>query len=37
VEDPFGYALVPATCVADLTPEEIARGAEEAFAGMAKK
>jgi hypothetical protein len=32
VTDPFGHAWAFATHVSDLTPEQIARGAEAAFA-----
>jgi PhnB protein len=34
--DPFGYTWMLATHIADLSPEEIARGAEAAFAGAGK-
>jgi uncharacterized glyoxalase superfamily protein PhnB len=37
VQDPFGYSWSLATHTRDLTPEEIGRGAAEAFAAMAKK
>lgn len=37
IKDPFGYSWSLATHVADLSPEEIARGAEAAFAGMGKR
>jgi len=37
VKDPFGYSWMLATHVADLSPEEIARGAQEVFAGMGEK
>ena len=37
VEDPFGYSWMIATHTRDLSPEEIERGAKEAFAEMAKK
>ncbi len=36
ITDPFGYSWSLATHVQDLSPEEIARGAEAAFAGMGK-
>ena len=36
VTDPFGYTWTLATRIKDLTPEEIAEGAEEAFASLAK-
>jgi uncharacterized glyoxalase superfamily protein PhnB len=35
--DPFGYNWMLATHTRDLTPEQIAEGAKEAFAEMAKK
>jgi uncharacterized glyoxalase superfamily protein PhnB len=36
LRDPFGYSWTLATHVADLTPEEMARGAEAMFAGAGK-
>ncbi len=36
LQDPFGYSWTLATHTADLSPEEIARGAEAAFASVAK-
>jgi|SRR5437660_8623076 len=37
VQDPFGYTWSVATRKQNLTPEQIAKGAEAAFAGMASK
>ncbi|RJQ52117.1 MAG: VOC family protein [Desulfobacteraceae bacterium] len=37
VQDPFGYRWSLATHTKDLTPQEIQKGAEAAFAQMAKK
>lgn len=34
IEDPFGHRWSIATHVKDLTPEEIQKGAQEAFAKM---
>jgi PhnB protein len=36
LSDPFGYSWTLATHVKDLSPDEIRRGAEEAFASIAK-
>jgi PhnB protein len=36
VKDPFGYSWMIATHVKDLSKEEIAKGAQEAFAKMSK-
>ena len=36
VRDPFGYSWMLATHVADLTPEEMAHGAEAMLAGAGK-
>jgi PhnB protein len=36
VKDPFGYSWTLATHVADVSPEEMARGAEAMFAGAGK-
>ncbi len=36
IHDPFGFSWMLATHIADLSPEEIARGAEAAFAGSGK-
>ncbi|MGA2255871.1 MAG: VOC family protein [Thermoguttaceae bacterium] len=36
LSDPFGYSWTLATHVADLSPEEMTRGAEAAFAGTGK-
>jgi PhnB protein len=36
IQDPFGYSWTLATHVADVTPEEMARGAEAMFAGAGK-
>ncbi len=36
VTDPFGHEWELATHIQDLTPDEIAKGAEEFFAGMGK-
>jgi uncharacterized glyoxalase superfamily protein PhnB len=36
VQDPFGYRWTLATHVADVSPEEMARGAEAMFAGAGK-
>jgi uncharacterized glyoxalase superfamily protein PhnB len=37
LKDPFGYMWTIATHTRDLTPDQIAKGAEEFFAQMAKK
>ena len=37
IKDPFGYAWMIATHKKDLTPEQIAQGAESFFAQMAQK
>jgi uncharacterized glyoxalase superfamily protein PhnB len=37
VRDPFGYSWSLATHTRDLTPEEISKGAQEAFAQMGQK
>jgi PhnB protein len=37
VKDPFGYSWSLATHTRDLTPEEIEKGAKEAFAQMGQK
>ena len=37
VKDPFGYTWTLATHTRDLTPEQIAKGAEEFYAQMARK
>jgi PhnB protein len=37
IKDPFGYTWMLATHVADLSPEEIARGAEAAFASAGEQ
>ena len=37
VRDPFGYSWSLATHTRDLTPEEICKGAQEAFAQMGQK
>jgi uncharacterized glyoxalase superfamily protein PhnB len=37
VTDPFGYSWTLATHIKDLSPEEIAEGAEEFFAATAKR
>ena len=37
VKDPFGYSWSLATHKKDVTPEEIRKGSEAMFAGMAKK
>lgn len=36
VKDPFGYSWMIATHIKDLSQEEIAKGAQEAFAKMSK-
>jgi PhnB protein len=36
ITDPFGYTWMLGTHIADLSPEEIARGAEAAFAAAGK-
>ncbi len=36
LQDPFGYRWTLATHVADVSPEEMARGAEAMFAGAGK-
>jgi PhnB protein len=36
IQDPFGYCWTLATHVADVSPEEMARGAEAMFAGAGK-
>jgi uncharacterized glyoxalase superfamily protein PhnB len=36
VQDPFGYSWSLATHVADVSPEDMARGAEAMFAGASK-
>ena len=36
IKDPFGYSWMLATHVADVSPEEMRRGAEAAFAGAGK-
>jgi uncharacterized glyoxalase superfamily protein PhnB len=36
VQDPFGYSWMLATHVADVSPEEMTRGAEAMFAGAGK-
>jgi hypothetical protein len=37
VRDPFGYNWSLATHTRDLTPEEISKGAQEAFGQMEQK
>jgi len=37
VQDPFGYTWMLATHTMDLTPQEIQKGAQAAFAEMARK
>ena len=37
VQDPFGYTWSLATRQKNLTPEQIAKGAEAAFASVASK
>ena len=37
LQDPFGYSWTLATHVADVSPEEMARGAEAMFAGAGKQ
>ena len=36
IRDPFGYSWMLATHIKDLSPDEIAEGARETFASMAK-
>ena len=36
-KDPFGYCWAVATKTRDLTEEQVRKGAEAFFAGMAKK